>query len=59
MDKTGMIYILINPAFPEYVKIGHTGNIDKWLQQLNRSECIPFVFRDHPTHVADFPLSDL
>ena len=22
MDKTGVIYILTNPSFPEYVKIG-------------------------------------
>lgn len=23
MDKTGVIYILTNPSFPEYVKIGY------------------------------------
>lgn len=41
MDKTGVIYILTNPSFPEYVKIGYADDIDKRLQQLNRSECIP------------------
>lgn len=42
MDKTGVIYILTNPSFPEYVKIGYADNIDKRLQQLKRSESIPF-----------------
>ena len=23
MDKTGVIYILTNPSFPEYMKIGY------------------------------------
>ena len=45
MDKTGVIYILTNPSFPEYVKIGYADDIDKRLLQLNRSECIPFAFR--------------
>ena len=39
MDKTGVIYILTNPSFPEYVKIGYADDIDKRLQRLNRSEC--------------------
>ena len=26
MDKTGVIYILTNPSFPEYVKIGYARN---------------------------------
>lgn len=45
MDKSGVIYILTNPSFPEYVKIEYADDIDKRLQQLNRSECIPFAFR--------------
>ena len=44
-DKKGVIYILTNPSFPGYVKIGYVDDIDKWLKQLNRSECIPFAFR--------------
>ena len=43
--KAGVIYILTNPSFTEYVKIGYTTNIIKRLAQLNRSECIPFAFR--------------
>lgn len=49
MDKTGVVYILTNPSFPEYVKIGYTGNIDKWLQQRNRSKCIPPTFHVYAT----------
>ena len=52
MDKSGVIYILTNPSFPEYVKIGYADNIDKRLQQLNRSECIPFAFRVYATFQA-------
>ena len=43
--KAGVIYILTNPSFPDYVKIGYATNIENRLKQLNRSECIPFAFR--------------
>ena len=59
MDKTGVIYILTNPSFPEYVKIGYADDIDKRLQQLNRSECIPFAFRVYATYEVNSRLSDL
>ncbi len=49
MDKTGVIYILTNPSFPEYVKIKYADGIDKQLQQLNLSECIPFASRVYAT----------
>ena len=44
-NKKGVIYILTNPSFPDYVKIGYADDIDKRLKQLNRSECIPFCFQ--------------
>jgi len=59
MDKTGVIYILTNPSFPEYVKIGYADDINKRLQQLNRSECIPFAFRVYATYEVNSRLSDL
>ena len=37
-------YIPANLSVPEYVKFGYAGDIDKRLQQLNRSECIPVAF---------------
>ena len=57
--KAGVIYILTNPSFPEYVKIGYADDIDKRLQQLNRSECIPFAFRVYATYEVNSRLSDL
>ena len=59
MDKAGVIYLLTNPSFPEYVKIGYADDIDKRLQQLNRSECIPFAFRVYATYEVNSRLSDL
>lgn len=41
----GVIYILTNPSFPEYVKIGYARDLEKRMNQLNRSETIPFAFR--------------
>ena len=32
--KNGVIYILTNPSFPDYVKIGYADDIDKRLKQL-------------------------
>ena len=56
--KAGVIYILTNPSFPEYVKIGYATNIEKRLAQLNRSECIPFAFRVYATYEVSVPLQD-
>ena len=58
-EKNGVIYILTNPSFPDYVKIGYADDIDKRLKQLNRSECIPFAFRIYATYEVNSRLSDL
>ena len=58
-DRNGVIYVLTNPSFPEYVKIGYADDIDKRLKQLNRSECIPFAFRVYATYEVSSRLSDL
>ena len=34
MEKAGVIYILTNPSFPEYVKIGYADDVEKRLAQL-------------------------
>lgn len=44
-EKQGFIYILTNPSFPQYVKIGYTKNLQERLKELNNSTCIPFAFR--------------
>ena len=55
----GVIYILTNPSFPAYVKIGYAKDIEQRLLQLNRSETIPFAFRVYATYDVVTPLSDL
>lgn len=52
-NEGGYIYVLTNPSFPEYVKIGYADNVDLRVNQLNRSECTPFAFRKYATlHVT-------
>lgn len=57
-NTKGVIYILTNPSFPEYVKIGYAHNIEKRLKQLNRSETIPFAFRVYAVYSVDSELTD-
>ena len=58
MENTGVIYILTNPSFPKYVKIGYSDNVQKRLEELNRSECIPFAFRLYAYYQVQNRLSD-
>lgn len=36
-DIKRVIYILTNPSFPQFVKIGYADDVNKRLTQLNRS----------------------
>lgn len=38
----GYIYILTNPSFPEYLKIGYAADVKQRLEELNRSTAVPF-----------------
>lgn len=58
-EKHGVIYILTNPSFPDWVKIGYADDIKQRLEQLNRSECTPFGFRVYATYEVDARLADL
>ncbi len=58
-QKQGVIYILTNPSFPEYVKIGYADDVEKRLKQLNRSETIPFAFRVYAVYEVTSRLTDL
>lgn len=40
----GKIYILTNPSFPDYVKIGYSKNVSERINKLNNSEAVPFGF---------------
>ena len=55
----GVIYILTNPSFPQYVKIGYADDVESRLKQLNNSECIPFAFRVYATYEVDDRLTDI
>ena len=57
-QKHGVIYILTNPSFKEYVKIGYANDIEKRLKQLNRSETIPFAFRVYAVYKVESKLTD-
>lgn len=58
MKKSGVIYILTNPSFPDYIKIGYAGDIERRLKQLNRSETIPFAFRVYAVYEVESALTD-
>ena len=58
METKGFIYILTNPSFKEYVKIGYADNVENRLKQLNNSECIPFAFRVYATYEVEERLTD-
>ena len=59
MANTGCIYILTNPSFPEYVKIGYASDLEKRLKSLNKSETIPFAFRVYAVYEVEQALTDL
>lgn len=54
----GVIYVLTNPSFPEYVKIGYADDLQQRLNRLNKSECLPFAFRAYCTYEVDGRLKD-
>lgn len=56
--KSGVIYILTNPSFPKFVKIGYAHDIEMRLKQLNRSETTPFAFRVYAVYHVDSELTD-
>ena len=55
----GVIYILTNPSFPEYVKIGYATDLERRLRQLNRSEAIPYAFRAYAIYEVESNLTDV
>lgn len=57
--KQGVIYILTNDSFPQWVKIGYANDLEKRLAQLNGSECTPFAFKAYAYYEVDDRLTDL
>ncbi|MBQ3200982.1 MAG: GIY-YIG nuclease family protein [Clostridia bacterium] len=54
----GYIYIMTNPSFEEYVKIGYADDVERRLNELNRSECVPYSFRIYATYAVTSRLLD-
>ena len=54
----GYIYILTNPSFPQYAKIGYATDVKQRLDELNCSPAVPFAFRVYATYEVDSTLSD-
>ena len=59
METKGVIYILTNPSFPQFVKIGYADDVEERLNQLNRSECIPYAFRLYAYYRVSSRLTDM
>ncbi len=55
----GYIYILTNPSFKDYVKIGYADDVERRVQQLNNTECTPYAFHVYATYEVDSRLMDL
>ena len=58
MATKGVIYILTNPAFPEYVKIGYANNLEQRMKDFNQSEALPFAFRVYAIYEVCERLTD-
>ena len=43
-SATGVVFILENPAMPNFIKVGHTVNFDERLKELDRCAAMPFPF---------------
>lgn len=58
-NSKGVVYILTNPSFPQYVKIGYADDVNRRLKELNRSECTPFAFRLYAYYEVNHRLTDM
>lgn len=56
--STGYIYILTNPSFKDWVKIGYADDVEERVKRLNQSECTPFAFRIYATYEVENRLMD-
>ena len=54
----GVIYILTNPSFPKYVKIGYATDLEKRMKTLNSNTAVPFAFRAYAIYEVDAKLTD-
>lgn len=55
---TGVIYILTNPSFPQYVKIGYASDLNRRLGELTAPRRSPYAFRAYATYETGKRLTD-
>ena len=55
----GEIYILVNPAFPNLVKIGYADDVEKRVKTLNRNSGLPDPYHIYATYKVKKRLEDL
>ena len=55
----GCIYILVNPAFPNLVKIGYADNVTKRVKTLNSNSGLPDPYHVYATYKVKKRLEDL
>lgn len=54
----GAIYILKNPSFPDYIKIGYADDVYSRLKTLNDKSAVPFAFRLYAYYKVKHRLED-
>ena len=57
-NTVGYIYILKNPSFPDYIKIGYSDDVFNRLKQLNDKSAVPFAFRLYAYYKVNHRLED-
>lgn len=55
----GVIYILVNPAFSDMVKIGYADDVEKRLKSLNSNSGLPDPYHCHAVYKVKKRLDDL
>ena len=55
----GVVYVLVNPSFPDLVKIGYTDDIKKRLKSLNSNSGLPNPFHCYAIYKVKKRLEDL
>ena len=59
MGKSDVIYILTNPSFPQFVKIGYADDVLDRVATLNSNPGLPYSFRIFATYEVNESLEDL
>ena len=54
----GAIYILKNPSFPDYIKIGYADDVYSRLKTLKDKSAVPFAFRLYAYYKVNHRLED-